>query len=96
LATEIATPRQVGARNDTEGYYSMLQTYKGTNNRLADNDESFMTLSIASKSEGNRLRIMLFETGSSGAHVSRLMLQLRQLLLLLLELYGDYFASGFK
>jgi hypothetical protein len=24
---EIATPRQVGVRNDTEGYYSMLQTY---------------------------------------------------------------------
>ena len=24
---EIATPRQVGARNDTEDYYPMLQTY---------------------------------------------------------------------
>jgi hypothetical protein len=24
---EIATPRQVEARNDTEGYYPMLQTY---------------------------------------------------------------------
>ena len=24
---EIATPRQVGARNDTEGYYPMLQAY---------------------------------------------------------------------
>ena len=24
---EIATPRQVGARNDTERYYPMLQTY---------------------------------------------------------------------
>ena len=24
---EIATPRQVGVRNDTEGYYPMLQTY---------------------------------------------------------------------
>ena len=28
LQNEIATPRQVGARNDTEGYYPMLQTYK--------------------------------------------------------------------
>jgi len=28
LCNEIATPRQVGARNDTEGYYPMLQTYK--------------------------------------------------------------------
>jgi hypothetical protein len=24
---EIATPRQVGARNDTDGYYPMLQIY---------------------------------------------------------------------
>jgi len=24
---EIATPRQVGARNDTQDYYPMLQTY---------------------------------------------------------------------
>jgi hypothetical protein len=24
---EIATPRQVGARNDTESYYPMLQVY---------------------------------------------------------------------
>ena len=24
---EIATPRQVGARNDTKGYYPMSQTY---------------------------------------------------------------------
>jgi hypothetical protein len=28
LCNEIATPRQVGARNDTEGYYPVLQTYK--------------------------------------------------------------------
>jgi hypothetical protein len=28
LATGIATPRQVGAGNDTEGYYPMLQAYK--------------------------------------------------------------------
>jgi len=28
LRNEIATPRQVGARNDTEGHYPMLQTYK--------------------------------------------------------------------
>jgi len=28
LRNEIATPRQVGARNDTEGYHPMLQTYK--------------------------------------------------------------------
>ena len=28
LRNEIATPRQIGARNDTEGYYPMLQTYK--------------------------------------------------------------------
>jgi len=27
VGNEIATPRQVGARNDTEGYYQMLQTY---------------------------------------------------------------------
>jgi hypothetical protein len=28
LANGIATPRQVGARNDTGGYYTTLQTYK--------------------------------------------------------------------
>jgi hypothetical protein len=28
LANEIATPRQVGARNDMGGYYPMLRTYK--------------------------------------------------------------------
>jgi len=28
LRDEIATPRQVGARNDTEGYYPMLQAHE--------------------------------------------------------------------
>jgi hypothetical protein len=28
LVNEIATPRQVEARNDTEGYYLKLQTYE--------------------------------------------------------------------
>ena len=55
-----------------------------------------MTWNMASKSEGNKLRIILFETGSSEAHASRLILQLWQLLWLLLELYGNYFAAGFK
>jgi hypothetical protein len=27
VGNEIATPRQVGARNDAESYYPMLQTY---------------------------------------------------------------------
>jgi hypothetical protein len=34
VRNEIATPRQVGARNDTEGYYPMLQTYNVSLNYL--------------------------------------------------------------
>ncbi len=41
----------------------MSQTHKGTRNRLLGNDYLLMTLSMPSKSEVNRLRIPLLETG---------------------------------